>query len=144
MLRQSAPNAKKLLLVDEDASALRLLERMALGQGKSYTFFRAYNGAEALGRLSAQPPDAILLDLSIPDCREFIRQVREQTNIPILALSSLDLDENIPARQISISNPNGFTATEILGYLQGLLAAAPPAKLESDTNAPPSPAAHPG
>ena len=144
MLRQYAPDAKKLLLVDGDASALRLVERMAQGLGKNYTFFRAYDGNEALGRLSAQPPDAILLDLGIAECGEFIRQVREQSSIPILALSSLDLDENIPARPISIANPNGFTATEILGYLQGLLAAAPPAKLESDTSVPPSPAAHPG
>ena len=142
ILRQSAPNAKKLLLVDEDASAMRLLERMALGQGKEYAFFRAYNGAEALGRLKAQPTDAILLDLGIADCREFIRQVRELTGIPILALSSLDLDENMPARPISISSADGFTATEILGYLQGLLSAAPPAQLERDTNAPPSPARH--
>lgn len=144
LLHQHAPNAKKLLLVDQDPSALRLLERMAQGQGKHYQFFRAYNGEEALARLAAQPPDAILLDLGIPDCRAFIRQVREQSEIPILALSSLDLGEDVSAGPISIANPSGFTATEILGYLQGLLAAVPPARPESGTSAPPSPAAHPG
>jgi signal transduction histidine kinase/CheY-like chemotaxis protein len=142
-LRQSAPEAKKLLLVDEDTSALRLVERMALGLGKNYQLFRAYDGNEALARLSSEPPDAILLDLGMAGSRKFIEQAKGRTAIPILALSSLDLDENIPARPIRISKPAGFTATEILGYLQALLAAAPPAKLEHGTSVPPSPAKHP-
>jgi CheY-like chemotaxis protein len=143
-LRQNAPEAKKLLLVDEDASGLRLLERMALGLGKNYQLFRAYDGSEALAHLKTQPPDAILLDLGIANSQEFIRQATQLTGSPILAISSLDLDENIPARPISISNPGGFTATEILGYLQGLLSAAPPAKLETGTSVRPSPAKRPG
>lgn len=142
-LRQHAPESKKLLLVDEDASGLRLVERMTLGLGKNYQIVRAYDSQEAIARLKSQPPDAILLDLGLTNCRDFIRQAKELSDIPILALSSLDLDENVPARPISIANPTGFTATEILNYLQGLLAATPPAKLETGTNAQPLPAKRP-
>jgi signal transduction histidine kinase len=128
-LRQHAANAKSLLLVDEEPSALRLVERMALGLDKNYQIFRAYNRVEALGRLKAQLPDAIVLNLGIANSREFIGQVKEQTTIPILALSDIDLDENIPSRPIRITSANGFTATEILKYLQGILSVIPPARL---------------
>ena len=142
-LKQCAPDAKKLLLVAEDASALRLTERMTLGISKNYQLFRAYDCNEALVRLKAQTPDVILLDLDTSASRDFINQAKQYVGIPILALSSLDQNENMPVRPICISNSDGFTATEVLGYLQGLLAATPPAKLESGTSVPPLQAKHP-
>ncbi len=125
-LRQHAPEATKLLLVDEDASSLRLVERMILGLDKGYQVSRAYDAGEALERLRSNQPDAVLLDLDAAGNRELIRQVKAQGKTPVLALSGLDLDENIPSRPIYIASTNGFTVTEILKFLQGILSVIPP------------------
>ena len=77
-------------------------------------------------RLQSNPPDAVLLDLDTAGSREFIRQVKAQGKTPVLALSGLDLDENIPSRPIYIASANGFTVTEILKFLQGILSVIPP------------------
>lgn len=125
-LRQHVPDATKLLLVDEDSSSLRLVERMVLGLDNGYQVSRAYDTAEALERLKSNRPDAILLDLGTAGSREFIRQVKAQGKPPVLALSGLDLEDNIPSRSIYIASANGFTVTEILKFLQGILSVIPP------------------
>ncbi|HMB22799.1 MAG TPA: ATP-binding protein [Anaerolineales bacterium] len=125
-LRQHAPEATKLLLVNEDSSSLRLVERMVLGLDSDYQVSRAYDTAEALERLRSNQPDAVLLDLGATGSREFIRQVKAQGKTPVLALSGLDLDDNLPSRPIYIASANGFTVTEILKFLQGILSVVPP------------------
>jgi CheY-like chemotaxis protein len=125
-LRQHVPDAKKLLLVDEDSSSLRLVERMVLGLDNDYQVSRAYDAVEALERLKSNRPDAVLLDLDTAGSREFIRQVNAEGKTPVLALSGLDLDENVPSRPIYIAGANGFTVTEILKFLQGILSVIPP------------------
>lgn len=129
-LRAQAPAAKKLLLVDEDPSSLRLLERMALGLDKTYQILRAYTVVEALERLKAQPLDAILLDLDIAKSRELIHEAQRLGHVAILGLSGLDGDENLASRPIQVHHgAGGLTATALLRYLQAILAAIPPAKL---------------
>jgi DNA-binding response OmpR family regulator len=125
-LGQHAPDATKLLLVDEDASSLRLVERMVLGLDNGYQVSRAYDAVEALEHFKTNQPDAVLLDLDTADSREFIRQVKTQGPTPVLALSGLDLEENIPSRSICIASASGFTVTEILKFLQGILSVVPP------------------
>lgn len=125
-LRQHAPEATRLLLVDEDASSLRLVERMVLGLDNGYRVARAYDAAEAWESLKSNPPDAVLLDLDTAGSRELIGKLKAQGKLPILALSGLDLDENVPTRPISVASANGFTVTEILKFLQGILSVVPP------------------
>jgi signal transduction histidine kinase/CheY-like chemotaxis protein len=125
-LRQYAPNAARLLLVDEDSSSLRLVERMVLGLENGYHVSRAYDVTEALHYLKSNRPDAVLLDLDTAGSREFIRQLKARGKTPVLALSGLDLDENIPSRPIYVTSTNGFTVTEILKFLQGILSVVPP------------------
>lgn len=140
-IRQSAPDAKKLLIINEDPSALRLVERMARGDGFNYQIFRAYDGAEALMRVKAQPPDLILLDLGISQeaSLELIWQIKQlplASEIPILVMSGLEVDDSVTDQPITIYSPNGFTPSEMLDYLQGILSVIPPAKMERGSNAP--------
>jgi CheY-like chemotaxis protein len=140
-VRQTAPDAKKLLIINEDPSALRLVERMARGDGSDYQIFRAYDAAEALTRVKAQPPDVILLDLGVSqeaslDLIWQIKQLPAAADIPILVMSGLDVDDSITDQPITIYNPNGFTPNEMLDYLQGILSAVPPARMEHGSSAP--------
>ncbi|HEY2980175.1 MAG TPA: ATP-binding protein [Anaerolineales bacterium] len=147
-LKKAVPEAKNLLIVDDDPSALRLIERMVHGRSSAYQIARAYTAREAMTRIRAQVPDAILLDLDMPEGQglalaEKLRGGRMTAHIPIIAISGREIDETIPDRPITVYSPKGFTPTEILKYLQAILSAVPPAKLERGTNVPPSPANRP-
>lgn len=148
-LEQAAPGARSLLIVDDDPGALRLIERMAHGDRPSVQIFRAYDEKEALSRVRAQPPDAILVDLGMANQAGFdliarLRGATKSARIPIVAISSLELDESVPDRPITISNPQGFTPTEVLNYLQAILSAVPPARVERGTSVRPSPTGRSG
>lgn len=147
-LDQVAPQARRLLIVDDDASALRLVERMLQGGETAYQLFRAYNGAEALARVQAQPPEAILLDLNMPESDGFeligrLKGEAHTANIPVIVITGREITETLPGQPIRILHPRGFTPTEILGYLQAILSAVPPANVAGGTTAPPWSATHP-
>lgn len=147
-LKKAASKAQSLLIIDDDPSTLRLIERMVQGGERPYQVFRAYDIHEALARVQAQPPDAILLDLSIADedslaLLKKLKNTTETAHTPIIAISGREIDETVPDQPITIYSPNGFTPTEILKYLQAILSAVPTAKAERGTNVPPLPVNHP-
>jgi CheY-like chemotaxis protein len=141
VLKQRAPEAKNLLIVGDDPSTLRLIERMLHGTLPAYQMFRAYTSREALARVRAQSPDVVLLDLNLSntDSLALIAKLQNSpktANIPIIAIGGREEDEVIPDRPITIFNPKGFTPTEILKYLQAILSAVAPAARESGTSVP--------
>jgi CheY-like chemotaxis protein len=140
-LRNIAPQARSLLIVDDEPSMVRLTERMVLADGATYQIFRAYSGNEALARIQAQVPDAVLLDLNMPDgdglgLINTLQQNPETANILIIAISGQTLEDTGPRWPISVVNAQGFSATETLNYLQAILSAIPPL-MEHYTSAPP-------
>jgi CheY-like chemotaxis protein/chemotaxis signal transduction protein len=79
-----------LLLVD-DSEAILAYEKATLG--RLYTLTTASNGAEAIERARAIRPDAILLDLSMPEMNgeEVLRRVRADPDLadtPVVIVSS--------------------------------------------------------
>jgi CheY-like chemotaxis protein len=140
-LNQAAPQAKSLLIVDDNPSAVRLLERMVKGTASSYRLFRAYSGQEAQQRIQAQAPDAILLDLVMPngDGYALISTLRRNpvtAQIPIIVVSGQAVEETYQGGPIGVVSGTGFTPTEALQYLQALLSVIPPTPVERHTNAP--------
>lgn len=70
--------------------------RKAVGrllEDEGYAVTYAEDGAEALGTLEAQPPDAILLDVMMPGMngREFLKALREskRPDIPVLVMTAI-------------------------------------------------------
>lgn len=147
-LKKEAPNAESLLIIADDPSTLRLIERMTQGGDRAYKIFRAYDMHEALDRVQSQIPDAILLDLGMTDDSlgliKKLKNAPETAQTPIIAISGREIDETVPDQPITIYSPNGFTSTEILKYLQAILSAVPTTKAERGTNVPPLPVNHPG
>lgn len=78
----------KLLIVDDEPQIRRFL-RAALASDK-FDCLEAEKGQEALSLTATHNPDAILLDLGLPDIDglEVIKQLREWTQIPIIVLSA--------------------------------------------------------
>ncbi|MFN3432568.1 MAG: response regulator transcription factor, partial [Candidatus Sericytochromatia bacterium] len=71
-----ANDANKIMIVEDDPSAKRLLELVLGAEGFKLVAFD--NGAEALAAIDQFRPDLVLLDLMLPemDGIEFSRKVR--------------------------------------------------------------------
>ena len=81
--------SQHVLIVDDDAALLRTL-RLTLSQG-GFRVRMAENGRAALQSIIEQEPDAVVLDLEMPemDGRAFYRELREQgLDVPVLILSA--------------------------------------------------------
>ncbi len=86
--------ARKILIVDDDPNALRLVSYAFEAEG--YEVATASTGAEALARLGSQRPDLVVLDVMMPDMSglevcERIRGDPAMARLPILMLSARGL-----------------------------------------------------
>jgi DNA-binding response OmpR family regulator len=85
----------KLILLVEDDRALNDLNREAL-EFAGYRVAAAYTLADARKRLAEATPDAIVLDVKLPDGSgvDFCREIRASITAPILFLTSLRTRED--------------------------------------------------
>jgi len=82
----------KILVIDDEPAICRLL-RVGL-EALGYQVCEAATGKDGIVMAAQQRPDAILLDLSLPDLdgREVIARLREWTQTPVLILTVRDSD----------------------------------------------------
>lgn len=82
------------LAVDDEAGILRLMKLELTGQG--FRVITASNGEEALKLVEEQRPDAVLLDVIMPEMTglEVMRRIREQMNVPIIMVTAKDSDQD--------------------------------------------------
>lgn len=83
-------NQPHILVIDDEPQILRALRTIL--QAKQYKVSAANRGEEGLAMAAAQPPDVIILDLSLPDMSGFevCERLREWTQVPIIILSVKD------------------------------------------------------
>jgi two-component system, OmpR family, KDP operon response regulator KdpE len=86
-------NSPRILVVDDERSIRRFLNAALNGQ---FFLLEASTGAEALAQAISGHPDAILLDLGLPDMDgiEVTRHLREWTQIPIIIISIRGREED--------------------------------------------------
>jgi excisionase family DNA binding protein len=94
---QGAPASlqKKVLMVDDDRTLLRLYELEMDGWDMPLTVMKAYDGFEALIQIGAERPDLLISDLSMPGMDGFrmIRTLRENpayAGMAIIVISGLE------------------------------------------------------
>jgi len=92
-----APTAYRVLVVDDDADMVVFLARLLQSEGMVVE--TAADGASALARVSAAPPDLVLLDVMMPGASGFdvCRQLKgdEATAlIPVVLVTSLEDSES--------------------------------------------------
>ena len=78
-----------MVLVVEDDAQMRKFVRIAL-ESHDYRVVEAQSGQEALLQASAYTPDAVLLDLGLPDMDGLAvaKQLRQWSTVPILVISA--------------------------------------------------------
>lgn len=86
-------NNLRLLVVDDERPIRRFLNASL---GSQYTVIEASNGADALAAAVSSHPDAILLDIGIPDLDgiQLTRRIREWSQVPIIILSVRDQEQD--------------------------------------------------
>jgi two-component system KDP operon response regulator KdpE len=97
-------NAPIVLLVDDENVILRMLEVNFRAAG--FEVETATNGTAALERAAAARPDAVVLDLGLPDIDgwEVVRRLRDVDSLastPVVVLSGIDRNEQRAHRYAS-------------------------------------------
>jgi CheY-like chemotaxis protein len=85
--------AKQVLVVDDNPLSRKLLNDILSADG--YSVRHAASGSEALGAITEEPPDVILLDIMMPgmDGFEVVRRLRADKTThmpPIVMVTALD------------------------------------------------------
>jgi two-component system KDP operon response regulator KdpE len=123
--------AKPDILVIDDEIQIRRLLRLTL-EAAGHRVREAETGAFGLNEAAVQRPDAVILDLSLPDLSgiEVLRRLREWSQIPVLILSVRDGEtEKIAALDAGADDylTKPFGGGELLARLRVLLRRAQPA-----------------
>jgi two-component system KDP operon response regulator KdpE len=117
------------LVVDDEPQILRAHQTTLKGAG--YDVETARTGEQALTTAAVRPPDAVILDLDLPDMRgtEVCRQLRAWTSVPVLVLSVVgDESEKVAALDAGADDyvTKPFGVDELLARLRAALRRAEP------------------
>ena len=115
---------QRILVVDDEPQILRALGTTLRGAG--YTVDTAANVNDALTAAAANPPEAVILDLVLPDGNgtEVTRELRTWSDAPIVLVSAVgDEDEKIAALDAGADDyvTKPFAMGELLARLRAVL-----------------------
>jgi two-component system, OmpR family, KDP operon response regulator KdpE len=117
-------SGQRILVVDDEPQILRAVGTTLRGAG--YAVETAATAEEALAVAAARPPEAVILDLVLPDGTgtEVSRELRKWTDVPILILSAHDEErEKVAALDAGADDyvTKPFGANELLARLRAVL-----------------------
>jgi len=111
-----------LVLVVEDEPQMRRFLRASLGT-EGYRVMEAWTVADGVRVVTAEHPDAVLLDLGLPDGDglDLVRRVREWSSIPVIVVSARGREEEkVAALDAGADDylPKPFGTKELLARLR--------------------------
>jgi DNA-binding response OmpR family regulator len=116
--------AERILMIEDDAALAGLVADYLRPLG--YETTAAGTAAEGLRRLAADPFDAVLLDVMLPDLDGFevCRRIRAGSEVPVLMLTARGQDEDrIVGLELGADDylPKPFNPRELLARLRAVL-----------------------
>jgi signal transduction histidine kinase/CheY-like chemotaxis protein len=135
------PEAKTVLIVDDEPDARRLFWRILNSSQRGYRVLTANDGLQGLEMLREEHPDVVLLDLVMPvvDGFQVLEQIKvdpDLRDIPVVVISARD-----PAGQLIVSNVlaatqgSGITLPQLLTSIDLLSKTLSPAGLPNGLKA---------
>jgi signal transduction histidine kinase/CheY-like chemotaxis protein len=127
-----------ILLADDEPEALQLFGRMLISANRGYRVLRASNGQQALSLLHRRRPDAVLLDLFMPDMDGFQVLARKNRDaqvkdIPVIVISAKDpLDEPITSGTLTATRNGGLSVYEVVSCIQAIGQILTPSSTSAD------------
>ena len=125
-----APTGARVLLVEDEPGLLRAL--LINLRARQYEVVTASTGREALATSASRPPDAVILDLGLPDIdgTEVIVELRRWSKAPIIVLSGrASPGDKIGALDVGADDyvTKPFSMAELLARLRAVLRRDDPA-----------------
>jgi two-component system, OmpR family, KDP operon response regulator KdpE len=119
----------RVLVVDDEPQILRALQTSLKGAG--YEVDTATTGEQALTAAAVRPPDAVILDLVLPDMSgtEVSKALRAWSTVPVIVLSVVgDEQEKVAALDAGADDyvTKPFSVDELLARLRAALRRAEP------------------
>ena len=120
----------KILVVDDEPSALQLLKRILESQPQ-YQVLDATGGAQALTIVQNEKPDLVLLDLMMPEVDGFavldnIKSNADTHDIPVIIVTAKEITaedrERLNGNMTALYNKGMFTAEQLLNDIGQALA----------------------
>ena len=115
-----------ILIADDDPDALQLFGRMLSASGRSYQIRLARDGQEVLDVLRDCRPNAIFLDLAMPNVSGYQllserNNIPELADIPIIVISARDASGHpIVSDMFLVTQKGGFSMRQLLDCIQVL------------------------
>lgn len=83
-----------ILIVDDELSIIKLLRANLESEG--YKVSAAMNGTDALNLFELEPPDVVILDITMPKMNGFqvLERIREWSHTPIIMLSARGMEDD--------------------------------------------------
>lgn len=123
--------ASRIVVMDDDAALRSVLVRSLIEEG--YTAIAVDSGAALLDTVRESPPDALILDVGMPDCdgRDVCRSVRTtHSALPVIMLSARNtLNDRLAGFDAGSDDylAKPFALAELMARLEALLRRAGPA-----------------
>jgi two-component system KDP operon response regulator KdpE len=126
-------NGQRVLVVDDEPQILRALRATLRGAG--YTVDAAATAEEALTAAAAHPPEAVILDLVLPDGNgtDVCRELRSWSTAPVIVLSAVGEErQKIAALDAGADDyvTKPFSVDELLARLRAVLRRRPPEQVK--------------
>jgi two-component system, OmpR family, KDP operon response regulator KdpE len=123
-MRSTPSDGGRVLVVEDEPALLRALQINLRARGYEVSTSRA--GQDALVEAARRPPDAVLLDLGLPDLdgTDVIRQLRTWTAVPVIVLSGrAESGDKIGALDAGADDyvTKPFSMEELVARLRALL-----------------------
>lgn len=124
----TSPTPQDLLVIDDEVQIRRLL-RITL-ESAGHAVREAETGQAGLAEVARRAPDAVVLDLGLPDLPglEVLKRLREWSRVPVLVLTVLaSEDDKIAALDAGADDylTKPFSGGELLARLRAILRRAP-------------------
>lgn len=127
--------AAEVLIIDDDTRLSAMLADYLAASG--FTIRTAATGNSGLQDIARRPPDAVILDVMLPDLDgfEICRRIRAKSSLPILMLTARgDETDRIVGLEIGADDylPKPFSPRELAARLKAILRRSHPAQDAND------------
>jgi DNA-binding response OmpR family regulator len=118
------PDARRILLVDDDLQLCRMLAEYLQGEG--FDVVTVHDGKAGVGAANAANIDVVVMDITMPvmDGFEALRQIRKVSDVPVLMLTARgDEVDRIVGLEIGADDylPKPFNPRELVARLRAIL-----------------------
>ena len=125
MMSHETTKAAPVALVIDDEPQIQRLLRVTL-EANGYRVFDAATGSDGIAQAAQRRPDAVLLDLGLPDLEgmEVLKRLREWSQVPVIILSVRDReDDKVAALDAGADDyvTKPFNSAELLARLRAVL-----------------------